>query len=367
MLEEDSIREIRLIRPSQVSNVIHDIRWDDSGSDSGSFESASVASIRNLSYFERFYLKYQNIIRIILSGFIGIGTALALTPINDKELNDSNIDSDVLHIANIVNCFLVGSGFFSYLVYRTIKKTHPPIEVSISKKLGFISSSFLNKAVPLYLLWAVELSNQSVEKESGFSKFIAWASFTTPSLVLYVISQVYSDYKQHFSGEKVELTSCGAQIAVYGLSFLSSVGKISTGTVIIDKICFDNKEGFKPLSIVLSVLFNSYSAYGDFYNLKKTFRHNPDYVEKSYNLKELGLILFALLENGLYTIPEVLIAYQLLASLPNQIKVTALAVNYIVSLNSKLANSSFIWEKESEINILGSDVNTIPDHYAAIE
>lgn len=178
--------------------------------------------------------------RIIPSALISIGTGLAMMPVFNhlvKNSEDFGIDirsNEGLFVASTTNTFIVASFSSFSTMYHFFKKYQEQI-IANPKYIGInitkIGASF-SIILPLGLLWGVELQNQKVAGSNGFDEFMAWATFTTAPLIIdRVIESVYTvdrirDNSNSNDYKFIDLNSMGSKLVVYGLAGLSVTGRV---------------------------------------------------------------------------------------------------------------------------------------------
>jgi hypothetical protein len=135
---------------------------------------------------------------ILGSTILGAGVGLAMMPIFNKEVRNLENYGINVHendasfaISTINTLFIAGcsAGFYFYNYFFNHKEEAKQEEPNKCKtalltlcKVGSIASAL----IPVSMLWNVELNNQKVKETHGFDQFIAWATFTSVPLLIFI-------------------------------------------------------------------------------------------------------------------------------------------------------------------------------------
>jgi hypothetical protein len=190
----------------------------------------------NYCFLEKFKMDKVKLVRLALSGIVGIGTGLAMLPIFDEEINeleDAGINVDKYNIASIgisVNTLLLFSSVATISLYHYMKEDNHNTGVSDLKKIGLEVgkvAAMCSTILPISQLWATEIANQEITGSEGFNEFIAWATLTTVPLCIFRGIESY-DYLRDFTLNKldvIKLDTVGSKLFVYLPTVLSAAGR----------------------------------------------------------------------------------------------------------------------------------------------
>lgn len=175
------------------------------------------------------------LVKLLISGVIGIGTGLAMLPIFDGELNElenAGINIDEYNITSIsvsLNTLILFSSVASISIYHYLQdhsKDKPSEMQKVALELGKVASMCAT-ILPISQLWGIELNNQYITGTEGFNEYIAWATATTVPLCIFKSIENY-EYVKDFVLNKldyIKLDNVGSKLFVYMPTILSSVGR----------------------------------------------------------------------------------------------------------------------------------------------
>lgn len=227
--------------PTVLDNPKYVYRTDSETSDDGKFqayESDHDSSRKILSRPETQIgkkAKIEMIQKLLPSTIIGIGTGLAMMPIFNHLVKNSEMFGIDIHSNKIAfdlstaNTFIIAS-FSSFSgMYHFIKKHQEDLTPSSKNIVVTMSKAgaACSIVLPLGLLWGIELQNQKVAGSTGFDEFIAWATFTTtPIIIDRIIESVRTVDKIYEDRSVIELNSVGSKLLVYGLTGMAVTGRV---------------------------------------------------------------------------------------------------------------------------------------------
>lgn len=256
--------------------------------------------------------RIKTIKRILPSVIVATGTGLAMMPIFNKMVKNSeqfsiDIHSDkYLFNSSTANTFIVA--YFSSFsnMYSFIKK-HQDTLTSESKhiciSIGKAAAS-LSIMLPLGLLWSVELSNQKIAGSSGFDEFMAWATFTTAPLIIDRMVDSANTFDKLYNKDYFfNLNTIGSKMVVYGLATLSVAGRSIAFTEIAKQMAI--AMGLSPEIalgagiIIGGVLGSGGTAVFEYQAVKSLF----EVKTSEYNAKTLLIAAFSMAEGVWFTLP----------------------------------------------------------------
>lgn len=285
----------------------------------------------NISYWNsNEYIKIVKTIKyfskLVISGVVGIGSALAMMPIvnyNIKQLENFDIkvhEKEAFFITSTLNTLVLlticnSLSTYSYITNKIAINKEPNIQLDHNKyeitnqtlyNVGKIASVIVTLQ-PLFLLWDVEINNKELANDYvNFDEFTAWATFTSIPLVAYSILENYKNYSKTIESYKtrdIEIDSFGAKAFINSTATLSLVGRGIALTALYNKLL--QQIGVdEDVSLGLSIAFGgvvtnvaqSTLEYGHIQNLfEKQIGHT------SCKNKILGL--FTTIEGGWFALP----------------------------------------------------------------
>lgn len=182
-------------------------------------------------------LKSNNCItakKIIPSVIVGLSTGLAMTPVFNHLIKQSEIFGNDIHkndytfAISTINTSCIYGVTATGSMYYFLKSKELNVRNNLDRKLLILAKIAAScvALVPLSLLWVIEIENQKAVKSEGFDAFIAWATFTTaPLLISKCIDSCRSINKMYQNIETIQLDSTGSKFFVYTPVALSLVGR----------------------------------------------------------------------------------------------------------------------------------------------
>lgn len=187
-------------------------------------------------FLDKLKMSKVKLVRLALSGIVGIGTGLAMLPIFDEEINeleDAGLNIDKYNIASIaisINTLVLFSTVSTIALYHYMKEDNHNTGVSDLKKVALEVgkvAAMCSTILPVSQLWATEIENQEITGSEGFNQFIAWAALTTVPLCIFRGIESY-DYLRDFTLNKldvIKLDTVGSKLFVYMPTVLSAAGR----------------------------------------------------------------------------------------------------------------------------------------------
>lgn len=196
-----------------------------------------AANLReNNCFLDKLKMNKVKLVRLAVSGLVGIGTGLAMLPIFDEEINeleDAGVNIDKYNIASItisINTLLLFSSVATISLYHYMKEDNHNTKVSdlskVALEVGKVAA-MCSTILPVSQLWATEIENQEITGQEGFNEFIAWAALTTVPLCIFRGIESY-DYLRDFVLNKldvIKLETVGSKLFVYMPTTLSAAGR----------------------------------------------------------------------------------------------------------------------------------------------
>lgn len=257
--------------------------------------------------------KFDLIKRIVPSTFVAVGTGLAMMPIFNNLIKNSeqfgvDIHSNkILFELSTANTFII-TAFSSFAtMYNFIKKQQEDI-VPESKNICIFMSKIgasWSVILPLGLLWTVELHNQAVADSQGFDEFMAWATFTTVPLVIDRIIESVNTVDDINKNSSVKLENVGSKLIVYGLTGLSIAGRAIAYTeiakAVVEAMGIDETTALVTGIVAGGILGSGGTAIFEYQAIKSLFEHN----ETSCSIKKVLNATASVIEGAWLTLPLV--------------------------------------------------------------
>lgn len=252
--------------------------------------------------------------KAIPSVIIGAGTGMAMTPIFNHLIKESEFfgqdihKNDYVYAISSLNTVLIYSttatlASYYYFKSSSLNTTYTSNCTKVSIYGAKICGS-MAALIPLSLLWGVELQNQNHSHSSGFDQFLAWATFTTLPLTLYKsIDASRSIDKIYINRDNINLNSTGAKAFVYTPIAISLVGRFIAYGYASYNMC--KAFGLDDTSsMALGAIGGSSAAIStsvlEYNALKGLFKKHPE-----YNCKNVVGGIFSAIEGAWLAIPTV--------------------------------------------------------------
>lgn len=285
--------------------------------------------------------------KAIPSVIIGAGTGMAMTPIFNHLVKESDVfgkdihKNDYVYAISSLNTVLIYSATATFTSYYYFKSsslntayTSNCTKVSIygAKICGSMAA-----LIPLSLLWGVELQNQNHSHSSGFDQFLAWATFTTLPLILYKsVDASRSIDKIYINRDNISLNSTGAKAFVYTPIAISLVGRFIAYGYASYNMCkaFGLDE---TSSMALGAIGGSAAAIStsvlEYNALKSLFKKHPEYTCKNV----VGGVL-STIEGAWLAIPTVSVGLAAISGWNPFIKATLFAPLFFTDTTLQASN-----------------------------
>jgi hypothetical protein len=245
--------------------------------------------------------------KVLLSGLVGLGVGLAMMPILNRELKELEFygldihASEKLFIASTLNTLLLASATnaVNFYTHFTTKQ-----ESSCLEKAALTGTGVLSSAIPMAMLWNIELHDQKVAQSSGFDKFIAWAAVSSIPLMLAKLVEGY-ELLEKTKANSFDLESVGDKIIHYGVNGISLVARgisyTAIATELACKMGFEEKDAEIAGVIVGGVLANMVSATTEYFDVKSLFKKSAG----NMTAKEVCTGILAAVEGLWFALPTV--------------------------------------------------------------
>lgn len=252
-------------------------------------------------------------------GIIGLGTGLAMMPVfNNKVYKLGSLDIDVhgstaLFVISTLNTLISKSIFTTTNSYKYFTKEPQNVELNkcqkTTKTIGY-TGSVLSSAVPIGMLWEIELNNRKVAKTEGFDQFIAWATFTCIALL---VSETIKNSDSvdrlvakldNAQQEEVVLDSTGAKAVVYLLNILGTIGRSVSYTAVISSVLkgMGLKDDLAETAGIIGggVILSAIQGASEYSAMKNTFGKR----EQPLSYMEITVGAISLLEGMWFSLPS---------------------------------------------------------------
>ena len=229
------------------------------------------------------------------------------------------------------------------------------------------SSSAMTVAVPLYMLWSIEINDEHHDHKHGLNEFTIYAIATTAPLFCAAFLSAYDARKSFVNSDSIALTSTGSKLTVYSLAVLSTASNIVLTAKILNDVVF-RADTIKDIPVfATAICLNISSNLIDLHNLKKTFQHNSN--EAIYKFSDYAKFAILILESVVMTLPESIVAYKAFKELDcSQAVATAMTVpHFLLKMNANMLdinrivriNATEEREKEKQEELLNEIRETI--------
>lgn len=269
------------------------------------------------------YCDYSILKRLTISSLVATGTGLAMMPVFNNLVKNSDQFGIDIHNNKIVfdistaNTFIISS-VSSFVTLNEFIKKHQQQKLdndSLKIALSKTCASF-SLILPLGLLWVTEIDNQKVTESSGFDQFIAWATFTTLPLIVSQTLESITNVNKVLEAKNLEMInlndnevvnpiSIGSKIVIYGLATTSIIGRSIAFTEICKALSLASgvsEEVALGVGIALGGILTSSGVSVLEYNNVKILFETPS---GNYTLKKAVLGTVALAEGVWFTLPLV--------------------------------------------------------------
>lgn len=307
------------------------------------------------------------------SFIIALGTGFASMPIFNKEIKNLENFNININIHEYESTFIISTlntllaitshnNFSSYKFFNEYKEPSQESNKTVITAIGKIGAA-ISSAIPIALLWNIELKDQAYDGSYGFDKYVMWAAFTTlPLLATKSIKSYESFSKILTTNNEHHLTSIGDKIFTYGITAISVLARSLAFTHITTE--FAKNIGFEDdaadvIGISLGgVIASAIVGLSEYSSLKKLFKPNMEGLTK----KDILIGSFSAVEGAWFSLPFISAGLKYVESWNPLLKGAIFAPFFISHTISEgtVINDSFQYAFSSnDIEVIGNSNNDV--------